>query len=191
MDVGTVIILVLAAIIILAAIGIIAQARERISKSSAEAYSVRMNANAAVIARLAPHGPHRITIDSTAILRVAPHIEDTSTDIAPPKTSDSVRYLNDDSHPDSQERRDLLSIVNHTIVKSGDGTTIRAGNKCNSDGLIDPVRWTSAIRYGVSMFGVVAKPRDVTEVGAYGTLSRLADAINKYETINPTPPAKV
>lgn len=72
MDAGTVVIIVLAVIIALAAIAIIAQAVSLTRKASAEAYSTRMNANAAVVSRMAGRADHAIDIDFDGVLTVTP-----------------------------------------------------------------------------------------------------------------------
>lgn len=194
LEAGTIIFVILIAIILLALIGIVTQ---RISdkysisreQSSAEAYSKRQSANTFVLRELAKHGRHNVTLRDNGVMEVEP-IEDApqaATVAQGPQVG--VRYLIDDSRPDSIQRRDLLRIVEHTIRYNGnDGTTIRAGNKCHNEKVINPVEWTAAIKFGVERFGVIAKPKDVTEVGHYETLAQLADAINKYE-LAPTPPA--
>jgi len=70
MDSGTIVLIVLASIIILAAIAIISQALSNDKRAQAEAYSVRMNANASVVARMASRNDHEIDIDSDGILTV-------------------------------------------------------------------------------------------------------------------------
>ena len=194
MDAGTIIFVVLVAIIVLALLGIVTQ---RISdkysisreQSSAEAYAKRQSANTFVLKELAKLGAHDVTIDDNGIMQVEPAAALSAQVAQANGPVVGVRYIIDDLHPDCIQRRDLLRIVEHSITNSGnDGTIIRAGNKCHNEGIINPVEWTAAIKYGVERFGVVAKPRDVTEVGHYGTLARLADAINKYDAL-PTPPA--
>lgn len=193
MDASTVMIIILAVIIVLSVLGIITQHfsdKFSISRqqSSAQAYATRHSANVFVLKALAPLGPHDVTTDENAVMTVQPSkpTQQAATVAQGPQVG--FRYLIDDAHPDSIQRRDLLRIVEHTIRYNGnDGATIRSGNKCHTDGLINPVEWQAAIKYGVERFGVVAKVRDVTEVGHYETLSQLADAINKYE-LAPTPP---
>jgi len=70
MDAGTTVIIILAVIIALAAVAIIAQAIAITRKASAEAYSVRMNANASVVARMSSRTDHEIDIDSDGVLTV-------------------------------------------------------------------------------------------------------------------------
>ncbi len=194
MDASTVMIIILAVIIVLSVLGIITQHfsdKFSISRqqSSAQAYATRQSANVYLLKALAPLGPHDVTTDENAVMTVQPSKPAPQAATVAQGPSIGVRYVIDDSHPDSIQRRDLLRIVEHTIRYNGnDGTTIRAGNKCHSDGMIGPVEWQAAIRYGVERFGIIAKPRDVTEVGHYETLAQLADAINKYE-LAPTPPA--
>lgn len=175
-------------IIVAAAIGLAIWFANR---ATSEAYSVRQHANAKVLDVIVRTGePHNVTLNERAIMKVSPaQPHDRSiAQVEPPQTSNSVRYLVDGSRPDSQERQDLLKIVNHSLLKLGDCGLIRSADKCYKDGLIIPQRWQDAINYGVLLFGVVATPRDTTQVGAYSRLSRLADAICKYETINPTAP---
>lgn len=176
-------------IIVAAAIGL---ALWFANRATSEAYSVRQTANAKVLDVIVKTGePHHVTISDKAVMKVSPAPQQAQpvAQVATPPTSNSVRYLVDESRPDSQERQDLLRIVNHSILKIGDCGVIRSGDKCYKDGLLIPQRWQDAINYGVANFGIVTKPRDVTQVGAYGRLSRLADAINKFETVKPTPPA--
>ncbi len=187
MDASTVMIIILAVIIVLSVLGIITQHfsdKFSISRqqSSAQAYATRQSANVYLLKALAPLGPHDVTTDENAVMTVTPAKPTQQAATVAQGPSIGVRYVIDDSHPDSIQRRDLLRIVEHTIRYNGnDGTTIRAGNKCHSDGMIGPVEWQAAIRFGVERFGIIAKPRDVTEVGHYETLAQLADAINKYE----------
>lgn len=196
MDAGTVIFVILIAIIALALIGIVTQRvsdKYSISReqSSAEAYAKRQSANTFVLKELAKLGPHDVTLYENAVMEVKPAQPTQASAVQVQGSQIGVRYIIDDLHPDCIQRRDLLRIVEHSILKSSnDDTTIRSGNKCYIDGVINPVEWTAAIKYGVERFGVVAKPRDITEVGAYGTLSKLAEAINRYDAI-PTPPAGV
>lgn len=194
MDASNTIIIILAVIIVLSVLGIITQHfsdKFSISRqqSSAQAYATRQSANVYLLKALAPLGPHEVITDENAVMTVQPArpAQQAATVAQGPQVG--VRYLIDDAHPDSIQRRDLLRIVEHTIRYNGnDGTTIRAGNKCHNEKVINPVEWTAAIKFGVERFGVIAKPKDVTEVGHYETLAQLADAINKYE-LAPTPPA--
>ena len=194
MDFSAIVFVIFVAIIVLALLGIVTQ---RISdkysisreQSRAKAYATRNDSNTFVLRELAKHGPHEVTLDENAVMTVQPArpAQQPATVAQGPQVG--VRYLIDDTHPDSIQRRDLLRIVEHTIRYNGnDGTTIRAGNKCHNEKVINPVEWTAAIKFGVERFGVIAKPKDVTEVGHYETLAQLADAINKYE-LAPTPPA--
>ena len=194
MDAETIIFILLAAIIILAVLGIITQhfsdkfsvSREQ---SRAKAYATRNDSNTFVLRELAKHGPHDVTLDENAVMTVQPSKPAPHAATVAQGPAIGVRYVIDDLHPDSIQRRDLLRIVEHTIRYNGnDGTTIRAGNKCHNEKVINPVEWTAAVKFGVERFGVVAKPKDVTEVGHYETLAQLADAINKYE-LAPTAPA--
>ena len=195
MDAGTIIFVILVAIIALALLGIVTQ---RISdkysisreQSSAEAYAKRYSANTFVLKVLAKLGPHDVALHENGVMQVEPAESQPQSAIVAQGPSVGVRYVIDDSHPDSIQRRDLLKIVEHTIRYNGnDGATIRPGYKCHNERIINPTEWTAAIKYGVDNFGIVAKPRDVTEVGHYETLAQLADAINKYETVKPTAPA--
>lgn len=118
-----------------------------------------------------------------------PEVAPSVASVMPPMTSDGVRW---NPVPEVPARRDLLTIVNHSAIKLGtECGLIRAANKCSADGLIDEARWAAAIKYGVDNYGVVTQPRDKTQVGAYGNLARLADAINKHETIKPPAPVDV
>lgn len=176
-------------IIVFAIFGLVLWA---VNRATSEAYSVRQTANAKVLDVIVRTGePHHVTISAQAVMSVSPAPQQAQpvAQVATPQTSNSVRYLVDESRPDSQERQDLLRIVNHSILKIGDCGLIRSGDKCYKDGLIIPQRWQDAINYGVANFGIIARPRENTQVGAYGKLSRLADAINKYETLKPTAPA--
>jgi hypothetical protein len=194
MDAETIIFLLLAAIIILAVLGIITQHfSDKFSvireQSRAKAYATRNDSNTFVLRELAKHGPHEVTLDENAVMTVTPSKPAQQAATVAQGPAIGVRYVIDDAHPDSIQRRDLLRIVEHTIRYNGnDGTTIRAGNKCHNEKVINPVEWTAAIKFGVERFGVIAKPKDVTEVGYYETLAQLADAINKYE-LAPTAPA--
>ena len=194
MDAETIIFLLFVAIIIVALMGIVTQRvsdKYSISReqSRAKAYATRNDSNTFVLRELAKHGPHEVTLDENAVMTVQPSKPTPQAATIAQGPVIGVRYVIDDSHPDSIQRRDLLRIVEHTIRYNGnDGTTIRAGNKCHNEKVINPVEWTAAVKFGVERFGVVAKPKDVTEVGHYETLAQLADAINKYE-LAPTAPA--
>ncbi|MBK9497233.1 MAG: hypothetical protein IPO08_22490 [Xanthomonadales bacterium] len=194
MDFSAIVFVIFVAIIVLALLGIVTQ---RISdkysisreQSRAKAYATRNDSNTFVLRELAKHGPHEVTLDENAVMTVTPAKPAQQAATVAQGPSIGVRYVIDDAHPDSIQRRDLLRIVEHTIRYNGnDGTTIRAGNKCHNEKVINPVEWTAAVKFGVERFGVIAKPKDVTEVGHYQTLADLADAINKYE-LAPTAPA--
>lgn len=194
MDFSAIVFVIFVAIIVLALLGIVTQ---RISdkysisreQSRAKAYATRNDSNTFVLRELAKHGPHEVTLDENAVMTIQPSKPAQQAATVAQGPSIGVRYVIDDSHPDSIQRRDLLRIVEHTIRYNGnDGVTIRSGNKCHTDGLINPVEWTAAVKFGGERFGIVTKARDVTEVGHYETLAQLADAINKYE-LAPTAPA--
>ncbi|MBK9496835.1 MAG: hypothetical protein IPO08_20480 [Xanthomonadales bacterium] len=194
MDFSAIVFVIFVAIIVLALLGIVTQ---RISdkysisreQSRAKAYATRNDSNTFVLRELAKHGPHDVTLDENAVMTVQPSKPVPQAATVAQGPAIGVRYVIDDAHPDSIQRRDLLRIVEHTIRYNGnDGTTIRAGNKCHNEKVINPVEWTAAVKFGVERFGVIAKPKDVTEVGHYETLAQLADAINKYE-LAPTAPA--
>ena len=132
MDASTVMIIILAVIIVLSVLGIITQHfsdKFSISRqqSSAQAYATRQSANVYLLKALAPLGPHDVTTDENAVMTVQPSKPAPQAATVAQGPSIGVRYVIDDSHPDSIQRRDLLRIVEHTMRYYGnDGTIIRA-----------------------------------------------------------------
>lgn len=105
---------------------------------------------------------------------------------APEKT---VRYLVDQSRPDSSRRRLLLDIVRLSIRKFGaQSGLIASANLCKSESICDEPAWQGAIDFGIAMFGVKTEKRKSTYCGApYMTLTDLEDAVCRYAVVSPAP----
>lgn len=185
-DWGAIVFCAFLVIIAAAIIGLVAWA---VNRASSEAYSVKMSANAPVLERLSRIGvPHNVTIYADASMSVEPlSLSSAST----PQTTASVRYKVDANRPDDKERRDLLTIVRFSAQKLGPTHhAILSGDRCKREGVVEHEGiWQNAINYGKPRWGIVAIPRQSTDCGdRYPTLAQLEDAINEYETINPTAP---
>lgn len=128
MDAGTVVVLVLAAIIILAAIAIIAQALSAHRKSSAEAYSVRMRANADIVARMASRNDHAIDIDYAGVLTITPR-EMTSQPAEQAQNDQNVEPVTDD---EIKAWKLALDLVTASVVANPDGNQLIAASAFGS-----------------------------------------------------------
>lgn len=173
MDAGTVVVLVLASIIILAAIAIIAQALTNDRKVSAEAYSTRMNANAAVVARMSGRTDHAIDIDYNGVLTVTPR------DIAQPQSPAVPQQAVDATiHDDAVTLIDAT--MTHPNPKRKAGQLMTA-DECQQYGVLggDRTRRQNAVDYLCKFYDVQAESgAGPTRNGVYyrsngGDLSRL------------------
>ena len=126
MDAGTVVVLVLASIIILAAIAIIAQALSTHRKSSAEAYSVRMNANAAIVERMAGRNDHAIDIDYAGVLTVTPREISTQADTP---AAEQIEIVTDD---EIKAWKLALDLVTASVAANPDGNQLIAASAFGS-----------------------------------------------------------
>lgn len=173
MDAGTVVMIVLASIIILAAIAIIAQAITNNRRASAEAYSTRMNANAAIVSRMVGRTDHAIDIDSDGILTVTPR------EFVPTQSAESPQPVIDaTAHDDAVALIDAT--MTHPNPKRKPGQLMTA-DECQQYGVLggDRTRRQGAVDYLCKFYDVQAESgAGPTRNGVYyrangGDLSRL------------------